>query len=164
MLHLLSFGLTTSWPKLTYATLISLSIFTPATTKQLVANGSSRGQIVLLISMMPAFHLGQELPQLFSTVLLKAVRRMMAKRGFHVVVYLYDFLVIGRTAAECHAAYDTLLQLLTDLGLQISMHKLVPPTQRLVFLGVQLDTLLCQMSLPQPKLQDLQTLVSHFST
>ena len=44
------------------------------------------------------------------------------------------------------------------------MHKLVPPTQRLVFLGVQLDTLLCQMSLPQPKLQDLQTLVSHFST
>ena len=88
--------------------------------------------------------------------LTQAVRRMMAKLGFHdVVVYLDDFLVIGHTAAECHAANDTLLQLLTDL---------VPPTQRLVFLGVQLDTLLCQMSLPQPKLRELQTLVSHFST
>ena len=97
--------------------------------------------------------------------LTQAVRRMMAKRGFHdVVVYLDDFLVIGHTAAECHAAYNTLLQLLTDLGFQISMHKLVPPLQRLVFLGVQLDTLLCQMSLPQPRLQELQKLVSHFST
>ena len=97
--------------------------------------------------------------------LTRAVRRMMAKRGFHnVVVYLDDFLVICRTAAECHAAYDTLLQLLTNLGFQISMHKLVPPTQRLVFPGVQLDTLLCQMSLPQPKLRELQTSVSHFST
>ena len=61
--------------------------------------------------------------------LTQAVRRMMAKQGFHdVVAYLDDFLVIGRTAAECHTAYDTLLQLLTDLGFQISMHKLVPPT------------------------------------
>ena len=90
---------------------------------------------------------------------------MTAKRGFHdVVVYLDDFLVIGCTAAECHAAYNTLLQLLNDLRFQISMHKLVLPTQKLVFLGVQLDTLLCQMSLPQPKLRELQTLVSHFST
>ena len=90
---------------------------------------------------------------------------MTAKRGFHdVMVYLDDFLVIGCTAAECHAAYNTLLQLLNDLRFQISMHKLVLPTQKLVFLGVQLDTLLCQMSLPQPKLRELQTLVSHFST
>ena len=70
-LALLQPNLTTLWPKLTCAALIGLSPFTPATTKQLVANGNSRGQIVLLISMMPAFHLGQKLPQLFSTVLLK---------------------------------------------------------------------------------------------
>ena len=71
----------------------------------------------------------------------QAVRRMMANRGFHdVVVYLDDFLVIGATRSECERAYQILLALLQDLGFTIGEHKLVPPTQRLTFLGVQLDT------------------------
>ena len=65
------------------------------------------------------------------------VRRMMALRGYHnIVVYLDDFLVIGATKVECERAYNTPLALLQDLGFTISQHKLVPPTQQLVFLSV----------------------------
>ena len=47
----------------------------------------------------------------------QSVRRMMECRGFTaIVVYLDDFLVVGRTKAECQAAFEFLLQLLQDLG------------------------------------------------
>lgn len=101
-------------------------------------------------------------PEIFHR-LTQAVRRMMAKRGFlHVIVYLDDFLVIGATQAECARAYEVLLQLLTDLGFTISQHKLVPPTRQLTFLGVELDTVACTMTLPQEKLRECQALVSSF--
>ncbi|KAL9981545.1 hypothetical protein ACROYT_G010257 [Oculina patagonica] len=101
-------------------------------------------------------------PEIFHR-LTQSLRRMMAKRGFHaVVVYLDDFLVIGKTEAECQMAFNTLLQLLQDLGFRISWHKVVQPTQKLVFLGVELDTMKCEMALPQDKLEDLHKLVSAF--
>ena len=44
--------------------------------------------------------------------LTQAVRRMISRRGFNdIVVYLDDFLVIGKTHRECQLAYDTLLWL-----------------------------------------------------
>ena len=87
----------------------------------------------------------------------------MAKRGFtDIIVYLDDFLVIGATQEQCQLAFDTLLQLLVNLGFSISQHKLVAPTQCLTFLGVQLDTTACTMTLPEEKLVDLQDLVIKF--
>ena len=56
--------------------------------------------------------------------LTQTIRQMMAKRGFTaVVVYLDDFLVVGKTKEECQIAFDTLLQLLQDLVFRISWHK-----------------------------------------
>lgn len=101
-------------------------------------------------------------PEIFHR-LTQAVRRMMAKRGYHdIVVYLDDFLVVGATREECEQAYETLLALLQELGFTISTHKLVPPTQRLTFLGVQLDTVSCTMTLPAEKLAEFQALVCTF--
>ena len=71
--------------------------------------------------------------------LTQAVRWMMARRGYRdITVYLDDFLVISATYQECKEKYDGLLALLQDLGFTISWRKLIPPTQRLTFLGVQL--------------------------
>ena len=78
----------------------------------------------------------------------------MARRGFTNIVYLDDFLVIGNLRKQCQLVYDMLLQLLTDMGFTISEHKLVAPTQRLTFLGIQLDTTVCAMTLPA-ELKDL---------
>ena len=90
-------------------------------------------------------------PEIFHRIT-QLVRCMMARRGFpNIIVYLDDFLVIGATREECQLAYDTLFQLLIDLGFTLSEHKLVPPTQRLTFLGVELDTMVGTMTLPADK-------------
>ena len=70
--------------------------------------------------------------------------------------------MIGATREECQLAYDTLFQLLIDLGFTLSEHKLVPPTQRLTFLGVELDTMAGTMTLLADKLTELHTVVLEF--
>lgn len=103
-------------------------------------------------------------PEIFHR-LTQAVRRMMARRGFNaVVVYLDDFLVIAPTQQACQVAYSTLLQLLQDLGFTISWRKVVGPTQKLVFLGIELDTQQCTMALPPTKLAELHDVVHRFLT
>ena len=83
---------------------------------------------------------GKRSPEIFNR-LTQAVRRIMAKKGFEaIVVYRDDFLVIGESIEACQAAFDSLLSLLQNLGFRINWKKVVYPTQRLVFLGVLLDT------------------------
>ena len=90
---------------------------------------------------------------------------MIARRGFQtVVVYLDDFLVIGKSKEECQEAFSLLLKLLQDLGFQISWHKVIGPTQKLVFLGVELDTHRCEMALPPNKRAELHQVISRFLT
>ena len=87
----------------------------------------------------------------------------MRKRGFvNIIIYLEDFLVIGATQAGCTHAYEVLLQLLQDLSFTISQRKLVLPTRKLTFLGIELDTISYSMALPQEKLHECQTIVSSF--
>ena len=101
-------------------------------------------------------------PEIFHR-LTQAIRRMMERRGFKtIVVYLDDFLVIGETKEECQQAFSTLLQLLIDLGFQISCRKVIGPTEKLVFLGVELDASHCEMALPPDKLTDLHQVVTRF--
>ena len=84
----------------------------------------------------------------------------MSRKGYNaIVVYLDDFLIIGESREACQAAFDALLALLQNLGFSISWHKVVPPTQRLVFLGIFLDTVECSMALPADKLNALHRYV-----
>ena len=105
---------------------------------------------------------GKSAPGIFHR-LTQAVRRMMARRGFTmVVVYLDDFLVIGKSHSECQTAYNVLCELLVSLGFQLSSSKVVPPCQCLTFLGVQFDTICLSLSLPVKKLTDLRAVITTF--
>ena len=55
-----------------------------------------------------------------------------------------------------------LCSLLTALGFQLSLNKLVAPCQQLIFLGVLLDTIALTLSLPTPKLLELKDVVYAF--
>ena len=106
---------------------------------------------------------GKRSPEIFNR-LTQAVRSIMAKKGYNaVVVYLDDFLVIGETKEACPAAFDALLSLLQNLGFKISWSKVQGPVQRLIFLGVLLDTVQCTMSLPEAKLMALLNFLLEFS-
>lgn len=101
-------------------------------------------------------------PEIFHR-LTQSVRRMMSRKGFpNLVVYLDDFFVTGSTLNHCQRAFDTLYNLLCDLGFSISNRKVVPPTQRLTFLGVQLDTTDCTMTLPKDKLKECHNVILSF--
>ena len=85
--------------------------------------------------------------------LTQSVKRMMFWRGFEgVVVYLDDFLVVGKTLKECQEAFKTLCDFLEELGFTISTSRVVEPCQKLAFLGVEI-TYTLTLSLPQQKLQ-----------
>ena len=95
--------------------------------------------------------------------LTQSVKRMMARKGYRaIIVYLDDFLVIGATWKECKEIFDCLILFLQELGFGINWKKVVPPTQRLTFLGVLLDTLSQTMSLPEVKLVALQAVLEGF--
>ena len=104
---------------------------------------------------------GRSAPGIFHR-LTQAVRRMMERRGFLVIVYLDDFLVVGATKEECQQGYDTLCDLLVALGFQLSSNKLVPPTQELVFLGVLFNTVALTLSLPAQKLAELKGVIASY--
>ena len=71
--------------------------------------------------------------------------------------------MIGESQEACQAAFDALLSLLKNLGSRINWSKVVHPTQRLVFLGVLIDTVQCTLSLPEDKLEALKVFLLEFS-
>ncbi|XP_055332333.1 uncharacterized protein LOC129584242 [Paramacrobiotus metropolitanus] len=86
-----------------------------------------------------------------------AVARFIRLKGYKIVCYLDDFLVIGETADLCTAALSCLITTLTDLGFAINWEKVISATTRIRFLGVTLDSVSLTIELPPEKLQNLRT-------
>ena len=66
------------------------------------------------------------------------------------------YVLCGKDFDTCQTALNTLLELLRSLGFRINWKKVVNPTQRLVFRGIQLDTVHNTMCLDPPKRQELK--------
>lgn len=75
-----------------------------------------------------------------------------------------DVLIIGDSKHECEWPYRELIRLLGELGFSINWDKAVAPTQRLTFLGIGIDTVLRQLSLPESKLCELRALLGETLT
>ncbi|KAI8496689.1 amiloride-sensitive sodium channel [Branchiostoma belcheri] len=102
-------------------------------------------------------------PEIFHRIS-QSVRRIMKRRGYHTILaYLDDFLIIGATYEECRLAFETLLELLQHLGFEINWHKVIFPTRRLTFLGIDIDAAERTLSLPVDKLNKLRTLLCDIS-
>lgn len=80
----------------------------------------------------------------------------MRRRGFSIVRYLDDFLIIGRTYFECNSALHCLLNLLGSLGFAVNWEKVVSPCTRIKCLGVILDSVEERLELPVEKLDELR--------
>lgn len=89
--------------------------------------------------------------------LTQAVRRMMARKGYDlIIVYLDDFLIISESKEVCAEALNILIQLLQKLGFMIHWGKVVDPTTCITFLGIDLNSVSMTLSLPEEKLLLLQ--------
>lgn len=101
-------------------------------------------------------------PHIFNSIT-QAVRAIMAKKGYKTIVcYLDDFLIIASTYDECFHALNVLLRLLRELGFHINYNKLEGPCQRLVFLGIVLDSASMTLSIPQSKIKEIKQCMNLF--
>ena len=92
-------------------------------------------------------------PNIFQRIT-ESVTRMVKRRGFkNIHVYLDDFIIVADSYDECLNAFVCLTQLLCRLGFTINWNKVIPPTQRIVFLGVLIDMIEGTLSIPNEKIR-----------
>ncbi len=102
-------------------------------------------------------------PKLFSAVA-DGLMWMVHNQGFtHSLHYLDDFLILGRPESPyCGDALQATLQLCNELGVQVAAEKTEGPATTLTFLGIEIDSLLCQLRLPRDKLENLTRILDHW--
>ena len=84
---------------------------------------------------------------------------MLRKRGVPFIIhYLDDFLIIGPpSSGECSHGLSLCRDLCSHLGVPLAPSKIVGPTTRLVFLGIEFDTIAMEARLPAEKLSRLRS-------
>ena len=94
----------------------------------------------------------------------QAVRRIMARKGFpNIVAYLDDFFICEHTLKKCARALKTLIQLLRKLGFAINWNKVVDPTQKIIFLGIEIDSNTMELRLSDKKLVSIKQELAAFA-
>ena len=84
-----------------------------------------------------------------------AIRYIMKKFGYpNLLNYIDDLIYIG-LPSNITASYEFLLQLLQELGLDISENKLVAPSTSVVCLGILVDSVNRTISIPEEKLAEI---------
>ena len=83
----------------------------------------------------------------------------MHRKGYTDIAYLDDFLLIEDTYERCLQGFNTLIELLQNLGFSINWGKVIYPYQRLIFLGVEIDTILRRLILPQRKIAEIHEIL-----
>ena len=77
-----------------------------------------------------------------------------------VVNYLDDFLVIGDSPESCLNQRDIITDVLSLLGFQVSWKKVTDPATCTTFLGINIDSVAYELSLPMEKVTKLKDLAS----
>ena len=85
--------------------------------------------------------------------LAQAISRMMARRGYTVLAYLDDVLIIEPTQRLCKVTFDTL-----SLGFTVNWSKVVYTAQCLIFLGFEIDTVQFELRLSDDRVSELSLL------
>ena len=93
---------------------------------------------------------------LFDRLTQAIIRKVWSEGIAAALGYIDDFWVSAKTEEECRYAYNRLIELLLDLGFVVNRNKCVPPTTRLTFLGIELDSDaqsegICRMTIPNAK-------------
>ncbi|MCP4545470.1 MAG: hypothetical protein GY835_03255 [bacterium] len=99
-----------------------------------------------------------------STSVVRMMRRARALGLIHfseIVVYLDDFCLVAPSEHDCSASLQFLVRLLCDLGFQLSASKLVSPSQRVRYLGIDLDSIQMKLFLPPDKVGLLHSMAAH---
>ena len=101
-------------------------------------------------------------PNIFDSLSRFIVAVAKARGASRVINYLDDFLVLGHDTDSCLRARDIVTSVIELLGFKVSWKKVTNPDPVTTFLGIQIDSVKMELSLPLEKvikLRDLVTLV-----
>jgi len=112
------------------------------------------GQDVFIDTALP-FGL-RSAPKIFSAVADALAWILHSKGVVHQLHYLDDFLLLGPPkSSACAQSLQCTLQVCGDLGVPVAAHKTEGPACQLTFLGIQINTISMELSLPSEKLTRL---------
>ena len=90
----------------------------------------------------------------------EAITHIHAKKGYFSRPYLDDFSGAEGTHARADEALGCLQSIMRELGIAEAEHKVCPPAQSMIWLGIQYDTVTMEMSIPPQKLREIGEVVS----
>ena len=92
-----------------------------------------------------------------------AVRYVMKEKFHYPNLYNYiDDLIYTGLPGDIYQSYHTLIQLLHELGLDISISKLIEPTTVAICLGIEIDTVNRTLKIPIDKLKEIQLICQEY--
>lgn len=97
------------------------------------------------------------------TLLLAPIYYKLSQLGLTIVRYLDDFLFIGKTKEEVEQHLSLAQQWFIEFGFTINKEKTEGPIQRIIFLGIVLDSINCTLSIDQDRINELLDLIQQFN-
>ena len=89
---------------------------------------------------------------------------IMHKHGHDCLTYIDDLAGAAPTLSAATLGFTGLRSLMQELGLDESDHKAIFPCQQMIWIGVQFDSLLMQISMPQHKIDETLSLCRAWHT
>ena len=93
-----------------------------------------------------------------------SIRYIVKQHGFPYLYNYVDNLIYCGLPSNIHQSFETLLELLTQLGLAINPKRLVAPCTSLVCLGILINTETRTMSVPPDKLNNVTDMCQQWQT
>lgn len=98
----------------------------------------------------------------FSSFLEDCCRRIAVTE--QVLHYLDDFFFAASSFEECQRIMLCFQNMCKDFGVPLALEKTEGPTRVITYLGLEIDTKLCQVKVPADKLEALSCMICNFST
>lgn len=91
------------------------------------------------------------------------VTRCLKRIGhMSVINYLDDYWVKGESLRECQLVQITLIEILGSLGFIVSFKKCTSPSTKVIYLGIEFDSVEMSISLPTAKMEMLMNELQFF--
>ena len=101
----------------------------------------------------PRAHFGGSAFPAYANAFMAAVATILRKRGVPVVFLTDDLFICGETQEECQRHLDHAVKILLELGWRLQQEKITAPAQRMAFLGIVIDSIACNLSISEEKLE-----------
>ena len=86
------------------------------------------------------------------------------RTGMPLSHYLDDFLFVGATKERCQFSLDTFNNICKYINFPVALEKTVTPTQRLEFLGIEIDTVKMVLRVPETKINKVVNYLDNLLT